>query len=91
MTAKSDRAKDLIGDPVFQEALTNLRNEYRRLMEHPSTEDGDVLELRRMLHLSQRFEHHLQQIIQDGEFEDFKAVDKERPSYLGDLWNKSNH
>ena len=91
MTAKSDRAKDLIGDPVFQEALTNMCNEYRRLMEHPSTSDDDVLEIRRMLHLSQRLEHHLQQIIQDGEFEDFKVVDKERPSYLGDLWQRNKH
>ena len=91
MTAKSDRAKALLGDPVLQDALNNLRSEYRRLMEDHQTPDEDVLESRRMLHLSQRFEHHLKQIISDGEFEDFKAMDKERPSFLGDLtWPKKH-
>lgn len=91
MTEKSDRAKALLGDPVLQEALTNLRDEYRRLMEDIKVPDEDVLESRRMLHLSLRLEHHLKQIISDGEFEDFKALDKERPSYLGDLtWPKKH-
>ena len=90
MTAKSDRAKEFLGNPVFQEALNNLRNEYRRLMEDGTISDEDVLEIRRMLHLSHRIEKHLEQIIQDGEFEDFKALEKERPA-LGDLWQRNRH
>lgn len=90
MTAKSDRAKEFLNNPVFEEALANLRKEYRRIMEDHQTSDEDVLETRRMLHLSQRLEHHLKQIIQDGEFEDFKAMDSERPSFLGDLWPRKH-
>ena len=62
-----------------------LRNEYRSLMEEHTTPDDVVLESRRMLHLSQRLEKHLQQIVADGELEDFRAVEKERPSFLGDI------
>jgi hypothetical protein len=92
MTAKSDRVKELLSDPFFQEALANLRNEYRRIMEDHRTSDEDVLEIRRMLHLSTRLEQHLSQIVTDGEFEDFKAQEKERPSFLGDLvWPKNRH
>lgn len=92
MTAKADRAKALINDPTLQDALTNLRNEYRRIMEDHHTSDDDVLELRRMLHLSRVFEKHLQQIIASGELEDFMATEKERPSFLGDIlqWPKKH-
>lgn len=91
MTAKSDRAKELIGDPVFQEALSNLRNGYRRIMEDHLTSDEDVLESRRMLHLSLLLEKHFEQIISDGEFEDFKVQEKGRPAHLGDLWPRNKH
>lgn len=86
MTAKADRAKALLDDPVIQEAFTNLRNEYRRIMEDNHTLDEDVLESRRMLHLSRRLEAHLKKIIADGELEDYQAQEKERPSFLGELW-----
>ena len=92
MTAKSDRAKEFLGDPTFQDALKNLRNEYRRLMEDSAISDDDVLEIRRMLHLSHRLEKHLELIIQDGEFEDFIATDSQRPQHLGDIkWRMNNH
>lgn len=91
MTAKSDRAKEFLNNPVFQEALTNLRNEYRKHMEDARTDDGDVLELRRMLHLTHVVEKHLNQIITFGELEDFHAKEQERPSFLGDIlqWPKN--
>ena len=61
-------------------------------MEDPKVQDQDVLEIRRMLHLSHVLERHLEQMIASGEFEDFMAEDKERPAHLGDLWQtKSNH
>lgn len=92
MTAKSDRAKEILNDPVMQDALVNLRNEYRKLMEDHTTPDDIVLESRRMLHLSHRFEKHLQQIIADGELDDFIAMEKERPSFLGELrWKNRKH
>ena len=91
MTAKSDRARELLNDPIIQESFESLRKQYRGAMGNPQVPDDDILELRRMLFLLDKLEKHLEQIIASGELEDFRAVEQERPSFLGDIvkWNRN--
>ena len=90
MTAKSDRAKQLLSDPTLQEGFEALRSQYRGAMGNPKVPDDDILELRRMLFLLDKLEKHLEQVIAEGELEDFRAVEQERPSFLGDLWQRKH-
>ena len=90
MTAKADRARQLLADPLLQEGFETLRLKYRNAMGNPQVPDEDILELRRMLFLLDKLEVHLNQVIADGELEDFRAVEQERPTFLGDLW-KNKH
>ena len=91
MTAKSDRAKALLNDPIIQEGFEKLREDYRGAMGNPKVPDDDILELRRMLFLLDKLERHLHQIVTDGEVADLQAVEQERPSFLGDLWQSRKH
>ena len=90
MTAKADRARELLNDPLIQEGFEALRKKYRGAMGNPSVSDDDVLELRRMLFLLDHLEKHLELVISDGEFEDFKAVEQERRSFLGEIWQRKH-
>ena len=90
MTAKSDRAKELLSDPLLQEGFEALRHKYRSAMGNPQVPDDDILELRRMLFLLDKLESHLSQVIADGEIEDFRVAEQERPSFLGDIWNRKD-
>ena len=90
MTAKSDRAKALLEDPILQEGFNKLRDDYRGAMGNPQVPDDDILELRRMLFLLDKLERHLNQIVTDGEVADLRAVEQERPSFLGDLWQRKH-
>ena len=85
MTAKSDRAKQLLEDPVIKECFSKLRENYRGAMGNPQVPDDDILELRRMLFLLDKLEQSLIEVLADGELEDFRAVEQERPSFLGDI------
>ena len=85
MTAKSDRAKQLLSDPLIQECFKKLRDNYRSAMGNPQVSDDDILELRRMLFLLDKLEQSLVQVLADGELDDFRAVEDERPSFLGNL------
>lgn len=89
MTAKADRAKELLEDPILQEAFENLRESYRKAVfsDDIRITDETKLELIRLEVLSHRLEKHLQQIVADGQLEDFRAVEESK-SILGDLWNK---
>ena len=51
MTAKADRARQLLADPLLQEGFETLRLKYRNAMGNPQVPDEDILELRRMLFL----------------------------------------
>ena len=91
MTAKSDRAREFLSDPLTQGAFEALRETYRQAMGNPKVPDDDILELRRMLFLLDKLEKHFEQIIADGELADFRAVEDERPTFLGDLWQSKKH
>lgn len=85
MTAKADRAKELLNDPLLKEALENLRSEYRNACFTQGVSDEDALELRRMEFLTHRLEAHLKQFVSDGTLEDFRAIEKEKQSFLGEI------
>lgn len=91
MTAKSDQAKRLLDDPLLQESFEALRVTYRSAMGNPQVPDDDILELRRMLFLLDKLEKHLETVIADGELEDFRAVEQEQPTFLGELWQSKRH
>lgn len=85
MTAKSDRAKEILNDPVIQEAFQALRDRYRSVLGSNSVQDVDILDVHRMLLLLNRLEQHLKQVISSGELDDFRANEDEQPSFLGNL------
>jgi len=88
MTAKADRIKELLDDPHIVEAFDNVRGYYRRAIEDLNVSDEDSLEARRMLFLLNSVEQDLKKSVDDGLLEDFNATEDERPSFLGELWNR---
>ena len=88
MTAKADRAERLINDPELQEAFAAVREKYRDMIEQTplSSVDNQALhDVRKMLHLLREVEKHLHQVIQDGHLEDFRVMEQERQTFLGDM------
>lgn len=87
MTAKSDRAQELIEDPVLKEAFAICREKYRDLIEDTplSSKDDEALhDIRKMLHLLREVEENLHLAVRDGHLEDFRATDN--TTWLGDIW-----
>ena len=93
MTAKADRAKELIDDPILQEAFSTVRERYRDLIEETplsSSDDKALHDIRKMLHLLREVEEHLKQVVQNGHLEDFRAT--EQKTILGELkWPRKQH
>ena len=74
MTAKGDRAKELLNDPTFQKALTDVRQAI--LQGFTDCDVGDEKtphRFRLYLHLLDSVEANLIKAIEDGELEDFNA------------------
>ena len=91
MTAKADRVKALVNDPDLKEAFDNVREKYRDLIETTpldSKDTGALHDIRKMLHLLREVEKDLHRAIQDGNLADHRAVEDERHTFLGDLWNR---
>jgi len=87
MTAKADRVRKLIEDPDLKEAFNVVRERYRDLIEEtPVSNDGALLDIRKMLHLLREVEQNLHTAIENGNLEDFNAVQDEGQGFLGDLW-----
>ncbi len=86
MTAKADRAQELIDDPLLNEAFENIRLLYLSMIEDlPLDEDKgkDALyDIRRMLHLLRAVKEDLGTMIQDGHLEDYRAAEDEREERL---------
>lgn len=86
MTAKSDRLEKLMSDPDLKEAFENVREHYKNAMcVTPLNDEGDkiTLKFRTMLQLLNDVEYDLHQAIQEGQVEDFNAVEQERQSLIG--------
>jgi hypothetical protein len=91
MTAKADRVQSLINDPDLKEAFQNVRERYRDLIETTplnSKDTGALHDVRKMLHLLKEVEKDLHTAIQNGHLEDSRALEQEKHSFLGDLWNR---
>ena len=90
MTAKSDRAKALLEDPVLKEAFQVCREKYRDLIEQTplaSKDDEALHDIRKMLHLLREVEQNLHSAIEHGNLEDFRATESQ--TWLGNLvWLK---
>lgn len=87
MTAKADRVRKLIEDPDLKEAFNVVRERYRDLIEEtPVSDDGALLDIRKMLHLLREVEQALHHAIENGNLEDFNAMQDEGRGFLGDLW-----
>lgn len=86
MTAKADRARELIKDPILAEAFQICREKYRDLIEEtPVSDDGALLDIRKMLHLLREVEQNLHQIIENGNLEDFRIEEQEGQGFLQDI------
>lgn len=86
MTAKSDRVRKLLEDQDLKDAFHSVREHYRDAIERtPVDKDGGelVLDIRKMLHLLREVEQSLFTALQDGELEDFNAVEQEKQSLIG--------
>ncbi len=88
MTDKADRAKELLANPVFKQAISEVRQYWLDRVETlPLDEDTgkDALyDIRKMLFLLRQVEETIETYIQDGKLEDFNA-DEKQPTFLGDI------
>ena len=85
MTAKSDRARELLDDPLLQEAFETVRDNYLERVSDPRLTDEQVLKVRDMLFVLRELEATLVRFVEMGAFEDFEAREKEAQ----DKWLKT--
>jgi hypothetical protein len=90
VTAKADRVKALLNDEHVQQAFQDLEDWYTSMLKDaPVNSDADnvtlILDIKKQLQALDTFKAHLEQIVSDGLLEDFKATEKEQPTFLGDL------
>jgi hypothetical protein len=72
--AKGDRAKDLLNNPVFQDALQAVRESIFRSWESlPTTADDQLKELKLSIHLLNAIERNLETFIETGELDKFRT------------------
>ena len=78
MTAKSDRARELLEDPLLKEAFQNVKDAIHRGWANCKPTDHEAKEeWHRRLFTLDSIEQNLRQAIQDGNYEDFLANQKE--------------
>lgn len=92
MTAKADRAKALLEDPMIKDAFAAVRERYRDMIEEtPLTDSVELItDIRKMLHLLRDVENHFYEAIQNGALEDFRVKEQEGKGFLQDIakWPK---
>lgn len=89
--AKADRCKKLLEDHDLRQAFTDTKNAILRgFSETPPTNGEQLIEWRRRLLALKSVEENLKQAIKDGQLERFRALEQEKPPWLGDLvkWRK---
>ena len=88
---KADRAKELLNNPVFKEAISEVRQYWLDRVEMlplDEAQGGDALyDIRKMLFLLRQVEETIERYVEDGHLEDFNQNEKQR-TILGDLWNR---
>ena len=89
--SKADRAKELLNNPVFKEAISEVRQYWLDRVEMlplDEAQGGDALyDIRKMLFLLRQVEETIERYVEDGHLEDFNQNEKQR-TILGDLWNR---
>lgn len=93
MTAKADRVRHLLENEDLKEAFQNVREFYRdKIEETPVSDDTALLDIRKMLFLLRQVEQDLMDAVQNGNLEDFRMAEQERPPFLGDIlkWKKDS-
>ena len=92
MTAKADRAQELMDDPIIQEAFNAVREKYRDMIEQTpvATEQGKdaIMDIRKMLQALRDVEQHLRTFIDDGRLEDFNVLELEKAKKERKRWLK---
>lgn len=72
--AKGDRAKELLDNPVFQDAIQSVRDSIFSSWESlPTTADDQLKELKLSIHLLNAIQRNLQQFIETGELDKFRT------------------
>lgn len=78
MTGKADRARALLDDATFQDALQGVRQALLNRFVDTKPDDHDrLVETRMYLHLLDSVEANLIQAIEDGHIEDFREMEQE--------------
>jgi len=79
MTAKSDRARELLNDPLLQEAFANVRAKLLTAFEDCDSNDSETMQdISKRLNLLKAVEQDLWRMLDDGTLEDFRAQEKEQ-------------
>ena len=92
MTAKADRIKKLLDDEDLQQAFEDVRRTLMDAFANCKTDDAErMMDISKRLNLLQAVEQNLRRAIQDGQLQDFRDAEKERPPFLGDIrqWRKN--
>lgn len=91
MTDKADRIKRLLEDEDLKSAFESVRTKLVNAFTTCSSNDVELMvDVRKRLNLLDAVEQDLKTAIQGGKLEDFRATEKERPPFLGDIakWRK---
>ena len=93
MTAQSDRIKKLLENEDLNDAFDSVANAiHRGWAETPPTELDVQQEWHRRLFTLNSVKENLMSALQDGQYQDFRAVEQEALPPLGDIvsWRKNN-
>lgn len=86
MTAKSDRVKKLLDDEDLNEAFSQVANAiHKGWANTPPTNVEAQQEWHRRLFTLNSVIENLKLAVQDGELEDYRVAEQEKPSFLGDI------
>lgn len=86
MTEKADRVKHLMENEDLKQAFENVRNLYFDMFEKcPLENDNLRRDIHYMLTLLGQVKGDLYSAIEQGDYEDFLAVQQEQPTPLGEI------
>lgn len=91
MTAQADRVQKLVDSPELKDAFIVVREKLRDMIEStPLSDDGALLDVRKMLHLLRDVEEALHTAIETGHLEDFRVNEQVERDNIQDIsiWNR---
>jgi hypothetical protein len=79
MTAKADRAKELLNDPIIVGAFESVRQRLLQMFEACDSNDPATMQdISKRLNLLEAVKSDLEKTVADGTFEDFQVAEIER-------------